>query len=225
MACLMKRVLPFCTAILTVSVVSTQLSLSQTQDENVIRAAQDGLQLYLQKIPPGAERRYGFSDRTEFTSAVIGSPMGLCSIHPDSLRDGIKSGKHFLMNLEEWKVPVLVGGDMRAILTIAKVEGKFRVVELSGAGLAQELNLFNKQHPKEKKAFLRLFQAHCDFLILMRGNISAEDGDVYPLGSAKVTFSDQRFEDGKPYSMKHLLPVIRQKYSDEHWFDEKNRGR
>ncbi|HUN65117.1 MAG TPA: hypothetical protein VMW43_03385 [Bacteroidota bacterium] len=195
--------------------------LSQSLDDTVKSVAREGVQAYLQKIRPGSEMRYGFTDRAEFRSVAVGSPMRIYSIPTDSLREEIRSDRRYLIDMGEWKVPVMIGDETRAMLTVAKVGGSLKVVELSGAQLAHEIDEFSRRHPAERKGFLRLYQAHCDFLILTGTGGTAERGDLYPLGSAMTSFSRQHLQDGKPYSFRALLPVIRQKYRDDHLFHGK----
>ena len=195
-------------------VIFTHCLHAQKPDDTIGTIARNELQSYLQRIQPGTEKKYGFKTRDEFISAVVGSPIQVFTIHPDSIREIVKPGKSYFVALEEWKVPVKVGGELRALLTVASVGGTLKVVELGGAELAHELSAVEGKHPGDKKSLLRLYQLHCDFLVLTHGEKNVSEGDLYPLSSAAIAFPEQRFDKDVSRSAQRLLPVLRQKYID-----------
>lgn len=206
-----------CLVFLAGVLVAHQPLSGQVSDETLKNTARTGLQSYLQKIPAGLEERYGFHNRQEFSRAIPGEPVRIYSVHPDSLRRGIGAGKEYLIAQDQWKVPVLVNGEARALLTVAMVEGKPKVVELGAVGLAQELGAVELQHPSEQKAILRLYQLQCDFLILTPKGKQVSEGNLYPLRSAGLVFHQQEFDTKTLQPVQQALPLIRQKYVDKLW--------
>jgi hypothetical protein len=186
-------------------------------DDNLKYTARTELQSYLEKIPTGLEERYGFHNRQEFSRAIPGDPLRIYSIHPDSIRGEINPGKEYLVAQEEWKVPVLIDGDARALLTVAKVDGKLKVVELGATGLARELGVVGKEHPTDQKIILRLYQLQCDFLVLTPKGKQVSEGYLYPLRSAGLVFHGHEFDVNNLQPVQKALPLIRQKYVDNHW--------
>lgn len=216
---ILRKVLDIVPLILTVIFLSNTTSSGKGIDDTVIAAAQAGLQSFLQSIPPGAEMKYGFHNRQEFVEAIPASPIRIYTVRQDSLLAKGIFGKNFLIPLEEWKVPVTVGEELRAVLTVARVAGKLKVVEMGGAEMAKELAIFDQQHQNKRKILLRLYRLHCDFLVIPPVGGDVAEGDVYPLHSAIVVFPGKGFETKKSTSFQHLLPMIRQKYIEQPGFD------
>ncbi len=192
--------------------LSSYLMFGEGIDDSVRTAAQNGVQAFLQSIPQGAEMKYGFHGRQELSSVTAGAPVRMYTLQDDSLRVGILPGKDYLVALEEWRVPVMVGGEARALLTVTRVDGHLKIVQMGGAELAQEFAAFDRLHPNKRKILLRLFGLHCDFMIIPpSGGGNADDGAIFPLRSARVAFPGKGFEAHKSNSFRHILPIIRQK--------------
>ena len=64
---------------------ATCLLAQQTPPAEVLQAATEGLQPYLQKIPAGTQEQYGFADGDDLSAATLGDPFQLNTITPAAL--------------------------------------------------------------------------------------------------------------------------------------------
>jgi hypothetical protein len=139
----------------SITPASTNTSDIDTNDIRLVATQQ--LATWLDKIPIGQEQHFGFADRDEFAAATIGTP-----VHTFYFADELETKvNELLVPSFEWRVPVLVNNEYRALLTVAPVEGVLNIVDLGAAGLARELGT----QTGHKNVLLRSFKAKCDFLV------------------------------------------------------------
>lgn len=186
---------------------------------DVVAAAQAGVAQFLAKIPVGSEALYGFTDRSEFGSVGLGTPIAVLTIVPDSIKDGVEIGREYLVPVNEWRVPVTVNGEMRALLTVSKVEGNWTAVDFGAAGLAIELHRFMTVRAAEMSGrplqLLRLYQLHCDFAVVGDTAPAVTTAAIYPLRSAAMMLERNAQTVESVYSIEKLLPVIREDFRRE----------
>jgi hypothetical protein len=174
-------------------------------------AAVSSIPEFLERIPVGAEVRFGFAERGEFQRATAGRPYRMCTLVA-SVRDAANPRCEYEARpLPEWRVPILVDGQARALLTMAPAAGGWQAVDLGAAGLARELA---RQEPATgpvsgRRFILRLFDLHVDFLVVARTTeISSYDTTV-PLFSAGAALG---LADGaKPLSFDQLRQAVQQR--------------
>lgn len=172
--------------ILTITLVTLGLSgacFGSTPGAEAARAATKALPSVLAGIPPGQEANFGFHDRGEFAGATVGDPYQVITF---------TLGPGRVLNLvrqRDWRVPVRVHGQARALLTVVEGESGWEAVDFGAAGLAREL-----QHQEEaltgKPTFrhrfiLRLYQHWADFLVLSHFELPADDDLAIPLFQAE----------------------------------------
>lgn len=175
-------------------------------DDSVSAIARSSLGGFLDKIPPGRESRYGFFNRAEFARASLGVPMRVYTADADSADALSGNGPMSPKATNEWRVPILVDGESRALLTVAAVAGQITATELGAAGLSRELGEFKKRYPARRSALLRLHALQCDFVINDRTGSGFDKADYYPLRSARDLF---RSNDTSPRLRKELFTEIR----------------
>ena len=152
----------------------------QTVDKSIIfQLADDELYNYLNKIPLGQEKMFGFNDRGEFSKAEIGVPYEVYTLNPDFFNDDtISINKSYVVTTNNWRVPVVVDNQNRALLTISKYNNNWAVVKFGATGLANELEIFEVNHPSTSELkILRVFQITSDFILTSHNKL-------YPLSSA-----------------------------------------
>ena len=151
-------------------------------------AAAAGLSPYLRLIPEGREADFGFSSRQEFEMATLGSPYELMTIHPRNLASDEAAGRDILASMDTFRYPVLVKGKIRALLTVARVQGEWKAVDFGAAGLAAAVDRFEENVPGPgegaRKVLLRLYQLNIDFAGFLPSGQRPEDGLFVPLPSA-----------------------------------------
>lgn len=185
---------------------------AQFTDEEIIRTASSSLKSFLEKIPLGSEEQYGFANSTEINEATVGKPYRVYTIHPDSIKRGNPEGKGYMIPLDEWRLPVIVRDEYKALLTVTIVKNNLQVVDLGAKVLAREIRGFEKKHPQGQKMILRLFQLQCDFIILRPISKTLEQSEIYPLRSAGLMFQEFRNALDTPRMLKEILPKLHEKY-------------
>ena len=139
---------------------------AQTKQASIISsAAKAELLDYLNKIPEVQETMFGFNDRAEFLAAEIGNPYEMITLKKDFLKDEkLVSNKDYLISTNNWRVPIVVANEARALLTVSKIDNQWKVVKIGAKGLANELQMFNRDNTfsGELKMF-RVFQLQSDF--------------------------------------------------------------
>lgn len=175
-------------------------------DDSIITIARSSLGEFLDKIPMGRESRYGFSNRAEFAKATIGIPIRVYTANPDSTNGLSGNDPNSPKATNEWRVPVLVDGESRALLTVSVNNGALSATELGAAELSRELGEFKKKHPARRSALLRLQALQCDFIINDRTGSGFDKADYHPLRSARDAF---RLGDNSARSRKEIFTEMR----------------
>jgi hypothetical protein len=178
--------------------------------KDVLAAAEDGYASYLEKIPADRESLYGFNNREEFAKVKFGKPYLIMILNEDFFNDPELKDKDYLIPSGEWRVPLMIDKEFRALLTVAEVDGTWKVVGFGATSLAKELEGFEKDHPSKQQygKILRVYQSVSDFILLPSEDDPLSQ-DVIPLNSAKNSLA----ENGKSFSsmkLKKALPLIKE---------------
>jgi len=171
----------------------------------ITKVANEELISFLQKIPVGQENMFGFTNRGEFSQAEIGDPYEVFTLSLEFFdTKNIIRNKTYIVSTENWRVPIIVNNQHRALLTVSKVNNQWSVVKLGAKGLAEELDIFNKNHPSINESnILRVFQLKSDFIL-------TSEKIVYPLTSAKQLLSIKGDKDIS-YSLYDILLLFKNK--------------
>jgi len=189
-------------------------STAQTADRQVMmKEAMNDLQVWLMKIPGGNEPGYGFKNRDEFSLATLGKPYQVFTLSRDFFYEEIQPGKNYLEETGEWRIPVMVDQENRAVITVFKKENQWKIVELGARVLAREFQEFEK-YPELSKAdnlrLLRVFQLQSDFLF--SGDPSSTSGEiiVFPMRSAFMNIAKIKEGTKIKYNLDELLSDIKE---------------
>ncbi len=156
--------------------------------EDIRQAARAALPAMLETIPPGLESGYGFENRGEFCRATVGDPFRLGTLAlPAQKQEGPVEAAVF-KPLNEWRLPVLVDGRARLLLTVVPAERGWKVVGLGGAALARELQTAEESlalgQTENHRFLVRLFPLRCDWLMVSPTEAPTETSLVLPLFQA-----------------------------------------
>lgn len=159
------------------------------ESNKILITAEREFHQFINNISVGFENKLGFESRDEFASSILGTPYEMYTIHPESfVTDHINTNNLFI-SLETWRIPVIFNGKSRALLTVAKMEGCWRVVGLGASDLASELDYYRKNQvttqPDIKIFILRLFQLKTDFLGICDSSNRLESSIFLPMQSAR----------------------------------------
>jgi len=171
----------------------------------ITKVVNEELISFLQKIPVGQENMFGFTNRGEFSQAEIGDPYEVFTLSLEFFdTKNIIRNKTYIVSTENWRVPIIVNNQHRALLTVSKVNNQWSVVKLGAKALAEELDIFNKNHPSINESnILRVFQLKSDFIL-------TSEKIVYPLTSAKQLLSIKGDKDIS-YSLYDILLLFKNK--------------
>jgi hypothetical protein len=170
----------------------------------VLEAARARLAFLLDRIPVGFEKHYGFRNRVEFGRASAGAPFRVVT-----LADGdIRLGTYRPLPVGVWRVPVVVDDEHRALVTVARMQGSWRAVEIGAAVLAKDLEhtLGQVGGAPAQRTILRVYPLRSDFLILAHRDARPEEGSIHPLESARRFLG---FEVGSSLDADRLVDLLR----------------
>ena len=173
------------------------------------------LKLWLQKIPVGNESLYGFSDRSEFALARLSNPIEVFTVDFTDLQN-YKNGNLKLVSTHEWRVPVIVNGSCRVLLTVVESPvGK--IVDLGGKVLATEIDQKVKVLGEKTRdlKLVRFFQVHSDFLLTMDAGLTADKLELIPMNSALVNLPELASLKEGSITLQNLAPIILNNASPE----------
>ena len=203
--------------ILVLSIFILSNSFSQTtQNKYISDAAGKSLKSFLDKIPVGKEKLYGFDDRSEFNRAITGSIYCVYTLNQDFFSDEIIADKNYFKPTDEWRVAVVVDGKYRSFITVSLVNNKFKADNLGGNGLAIEIQDLQKNlaYATNSISILRIYQLKCDFVFdssLLNDKSNAFK--VYPLQSAQnITASiDLKSRNDAGYMIMDVLNEMKKR--------------
>ncbi len=157
----------------------------ETANQNISFAVKNSLLQWLEKIPSGDEANYGFQNREEFSRAGLGSPIQMFKLN--DILYGSDGKVNPMKPTGEWKIPVTVDEQNRALVTVMKRDLEWSIVDLGAAGLARELNDFKSKLTAEQFRdikMLRVYQVESDFLFYDAPSSSADEIVLVPMQSA-----------------------------------------
>lgn len=122
---------------------STEMSADLVKE-----AAIENASSFLQLIPPGQEKDYGFESRTDFSKIKIEEPF-------QTYYMSYKQDQLSFVEGNEWRVPLSVNGHYVALLTVAFNEGRAEVVDFGANRLAQKLQELERQSLSTQHILIR----------------------------------------------------------------------
>lgn len=192
------------TILISLSLMDTYGQDEKINIKDVVLAANKGLASYLEKIPKGKENWYGFKNRNEFAIAKLGKPYQITTLSKEFYTDKQLSSKNYVVPTGECRVPIIVNGQYRALLTVGFMNGVWKVVGLGAAGLAKDIGEFEKKYPSSNKSgtLLNIIDLQVDFILYTQNNSS--DLQAYPLSSARTA----QFYSKEKNSLKTLSQIL-----------------
>lgn len=131
---------------------------------DVIQAAEEGLQPFLSRIPPGEREGFGLKKTDNPEQAYLGSPFRLHTITPDALSEyqGGDTVDSLISETKMWYFPVMLEDECRTILIVDQMDGQWKAVSLGRTKLARELGKVRKVWSRDKgynPRLIAVFQA------------------------------------------------------------------
>ena len=179
--------------------------------EPVSHAAALGLAPFLNCIPEPDLKHYGFTSSKELADCSLATAFRVYTITPDKILgfDGNAKLSSLISATELWFFPITSGGQYRALLTVANVNGKWDAVAIGSSGLARDLSKVVAVWPASEGydyKFVRVYQARSDFAII-HGNGAT---NLVPLTSASMMLALTRSPeaDFKLYDYMDIMPRL-----------------
>ena len=200
----------FIWGVLRLVVLSTALGqVDPAAMVQILSAAQGRLPEFLNRIPVGQETAYGFRSRSEFVEATMGEPYQMFTL---DFRE-IQSGRDYALKaLNEWRVPVRVRGEYRALLTVTRNADRWGAVDFGAALLARELADCEQRNDHSPRALhrgiLRLFDSSCDLLLMYDRSVLLDDATVFPLESTRRALLKKGMPIMDEQSVRQYLPLL-----------------
>ena len=185
-------------------------------ENKVIKAAQDNLASALSKIPVGKENLYGFSSRDEFKSCSVGKPYRVITLNNAFYNDAaVMAQKNYIIEQNEWRVPVIVNGENRLLLTVTGESETFNVVDLGGMQLAKELQQKSEKfNLSESRYILRIYPLASDFLVKLTPGLLT-NARYLPLTSASMGIETIKEDSRYEYSLSEVLQLVKQELKNQ----------
>ncbi len=177
----------------------------------VLKAAKEGLR----EFPMIRADLLGKKTEKPFSPArvALGEFFQVYTVNPVELIEAKalrRSFRSFIIPTTEWRVIVKVNGKPHSLLTIDKIDGKWKAVAWGGRELARELSALWKEWPSKdyRLKFVRIYQARADVVQILdkRGR---EKGYV-PLISARIALNlTPKFDPLFTLSGREMLKNLR----------------
>lgn len=153
-------------------------------NQSITEAVKQQLTAFLNLIPVGAEKDFGFKDRSEFAKALPASIYRMIGVG--------ENGKAFETN--SFNVVVAVNNEYRAVLYVSLENGKYEIQTVGAAPLAKELYAVEQQHVlnvDQERIIVNVYPKAATFLGTNNVNASIENADLVPLESAKTALQSE----------------------------------
>jgi len=206
------RIYLFCLVLAILSNFSI-FSLKAQTDEEVLQVANREYPLFLESIPAGKERLFGFTNTEEISFTKPGMPFRIYTIPDELLKSGKPALNTLLVPADLWKVPIVYrNGDIRTFITISKVSDELRAVSFQGSELAKQLNKY-KPRFKEQYSKIGIVQLtdKSEFLLLVPADKKLHEGRLYPLNSALAKYPAFTKKKKTSFSMQEVVNIVKGK--------------
>ncbi len=169
---------------------------AQSVNETIINNIKSQVTICLTKIPIGSEKSFGFDSRNDFNNCKLGDPIKVITISDNKW-----------LELNEWRVPVILNGNYKLFFTVQKNNDTFEIVDLGGSDLAQEIQTINI-NSKPIKYLIRLFKINIDFVSQEYATNPEKELITVPLKSAKKYLKTKDiFIKKSTYSLRNFLDI------------------
>ena len=179
----------------------------------VLSAAREGLQPFLGRISPETREIYGFSKSDALARVNLGAPFNLQTITPEVLLN-YQAGSPVAALLSKtnlWYFPVMLQNEVKAILVVDGVDGKWQAVSLGYANLAKALGTISQRWPASQGFHPRLiavFQANQYLVLVPEENPNALIS-IIPAGSGAPAAAGELPLNDAASVLERLKPMVR----------------
>lgn len=185
-------------------------ALSATQGWPQRQAALEGLRALAEHLPgpassSQADRIFNIDDHRMLRQATLGEGFEMYLVDPRALLSGKRLDRS-LYGSGEWRFVVIADGKSVGLVTVARTNGKWTMVEAGASELAGEVAAvaarYAQHAPDARLRFVRSRQAVADFIeVSPPATAASAPSPVYvPLGRAGATFAHLHPDAAAPAS-------------------------
>jgi hypothetical protein len=180
---------------------------------SIYKAALAQLPQVLQTIPSGKEHLFGFSSRKEFKKAELDKPYQVFTFTKDFIDNANCPDRLAITPTGEWRFPVVVRGEFRALVTVVLTNGQWKAVDFGANVLSRELQqldatLLSDESSDTSKIILRYYQGESDIVVCKSEQEQIFEGEFYPLESAKNFIGKSGRDSKYVYSFQEIRSFI-----------------
>jgi len=182
--------------------------------QNLPAAVSGSLTEWLEKIPAGREAQYGFRNRSDFSRASLGVPVQVFTLDDAFFTQPGTSPT--LKSTGEWRIPVIVDGKNCALVTVVKINGDWKIVDLGAHVLAQELAAMQERFTPAQFSVIKLFRVYplqSDFLFYADPMAAPGQVTLLPLHSATLNIERLNESPVKTRNLDEVAGMIRETLS------------
>lgn len=182
-------------------------------DKQVMQAAASQLDVFLSKIGPGNQADYGFAPADHTDACTVGKPYRILAFSSDLYYKPLAEDKDYIIIKSEWRVPVMLNGQGRVLLTVTGSSGNYSVTDMTEPQLARELQLKSTSMSNDDNWYLlRIPAIAADFFVSEHDN-SFADAQFMPLASA-ITNIAAIGKTHKPiYTITEVQQMVKEAYA------------
>lgn len=153
------------------------------ETDSIITIAQKQIHNFISDIPQNQLPDYGFNDIDELNNIAFGQPILIYTIQNKQL-----------IFTNTWRVPAMVKGSCRGLLTIIKNKDQYEAVDYGAKLLAQQFYMHEKHKPL---GLLRIYEIQSDFVI-----VKNQDDQIrfYPINNP----------ENKAYDFNEVINLMQQ---------------
>ena len=196
-------------AIFVLACCSFRIAPDNETDKIVMKAAEGQLSIYLDRIQQGHEKEFGFTNEDNREKCEVGKPYRLIVFNNDFYNGDLAEYTNYIEIKNQWRVPVILTGHFRVLLTVDGAPGNLTVSGIGGTELAKTLQEKSMGiDPNESYYLLKVFQISADFFVSEPGN-SFDEAKFFPLPSAVSAIPALKSNKKPSYTLNEVQQFVK----------------
>ncbi len=194
----------------------SSFSVVNDTDKIVAAAADSQLPVFLSKIPAGQEAWYGFRPQDDLDLCATGKPYRMIFFSNDFYKGPLEDNKNYLSIKNEWRVPVIIDGDYRNLLTMTGNPGNYLISGMGDTVLAKELQLLSAGvNENGQNYILRIPRLRADFFVTENDN-SFSEAKFTPLLNAVIAVPALSSTSKTTFSLAEVQQAVKEALGKKH---------
>lgn len=186
--------------LITLLAIVLQICTVYAQSD-IITQIRPAYKSFLEQIPAGEEKEYGFDDRNQINYAQLGEIFQTKTIRNDSI-----------ITVNEYRIMVYADHIAKGLLTVKKDKNGYSIVGFGANGIAADIQnqLKSQKILNPELVFIRIYSKQSDFLALKTKDIADRDATFYPLTSAQLALTGRNERLSPNYTLSDIINFNKQ---------------